>query len=124
MVEAKPVAINIVAEDEEMKNEESSAPVQTIKDKPVEIRVIEQEKFYVWSDINNQTIRTLSKTIFVKRMNNFIKTLLIKEAVGFKKELSVLDLCCGVGGDLQKWQKQNIAHYVGSDLSSKCVIEA
>ena len=57
-------------------------------------------------------------------MNNFIKTLLIKEAVGFKKELSVLDLCCGVGGDLQKWQKQNIAHYVGSDLSSKCVIEA
>jgi len=56
-------------------------------------------------------------------MNNFIKTLLIKEAVDFKKDLSVLDLCCGVGGDLAKWSKVNIAHYVGSDLSEKSVIE-
>ena len=56
-------------------------------------------------------------------MNNFIKTLLIKE-VGRRKDLSVLDLCCGMGGDLEKWQKMNIAHYVGADLSDKSVIEA
>ena len=57
-------------------------------------------------------------------MNNFIKTLLIKEAVGRRNDLSVLDLCCGVGGDLEKWQKVRIAHYVGADLSDKSVIEA
>ena len=57
-------------------------------------------------------------------MNNFIKTLLIKESVGRRRDQSVLDLCCGVGGDLDKWQKQNIAHYVGSDLSDTSVIEA
>ena len=66
----------------------------------------------------------MSETIFIKKMNNFIKTLLIKEAVGRRKDLSVLDLCCGVGGDLEKWSKVNIAHYVGSDLSDKSVIEA
>lgn len=44
--------------------------------------------------------------------------------MGRRRELSILDLCCGVGGDLQKWQKVNIAHYVGADLSDKSVIEA
>ena len=78
----------------------------------------------MWANQNNQEIRTLSETIFIKRMNNFIKTLLIKEAVGRRKDLSVLDLCCGVGGDLEKWQKVRVAHYVGSDLSEKSVMEA
>lgn len=60
-----------------------------------------------------------SETLFIKKMNNFIKTLLIKEAVGYRRrDLSVLDLCCGMGGDLEKWQKVRIAHYVGSDLSN------
>lgn len=45
-----------------------------------------------------------SETLFIKKMNNFIKTLLIKEAVGYRRrDLSVLDLCCGMGGDLEKW---------------------
>lgn len=57
-------------------------------------------------------------------MNNFIKSLLIKEAVGRRKDLSVLDLCCGMGGDLEKWQKVSIGHYVGCDLSRNSVIEA
>lgn len=57
-------------------------------------------------------------------MNNFIKSLQIQNAVDRRKDLSVLDLCCGTGGDLQKWERSKIAHYVGSDLSSKSVIEA
>ena len=91
---------------------------------PIEIRVIDQEKFYIQADQNNQEIRTLSETIFIKRMNNFIKSLLIKEAVGRRRDLSVLDLCCGMGGDLEKWQKVSVGHYVGSDLSRNSVIEA
>ena len=57
-------------------------------------------------------------------MNNFIKTLLINEVTYKKKDLSVLDLCCGTGGDLNKWQRAGISHYVGSDLSEKSVKEA
>ena len=57
-------------------------------------------------------------------MNNFIKTLLINEVTYRRYDLSVLDLCCGVGGDLNKWQRSGVTHYVGSDLSSKSVIEA
>ena len=30
----------------------------------------------------------------------------------------MLDICCGAGGDLDKWNKAQIAHYVGLDLSS------
>ena len=57
-------------------------------------------------------------------MNNYIKTLLINEVTRKKRDQSVLDLCCGAGGDLNKWHKAGIAHYVGSDLSEKCVKEA
>ena len=38
--------------------------------------------------------------------------------------MSVLDLCGGRGGDLFKWDNQNIAHYVGVDLSTALVSEA
>ena len=59
--------------------------------------------FYVQRNQNDQAARAQDQTIFIKRMNNFIKTLLIKESVGRRRDQSVLDLCCGVGGDLDKW---------------------
>ena len=111
--------------DEKMQDEEEVKGASDLTSTaPWEIKVIDQEKFYPQAEQTNQEIRMLSKTIFIKRMNNFIKTLLIKEAVGRRNDLSVLDLCCGVGGDLEKWQKVRIAHYVGADLSDKSVIEA
>ena len=82
------------------------------------------EEFYEEFELFNQDIRGASDTIFVKKMNNFIKALLIQEVTYRKSKLSVLDLCCGVGGDLNKWQRAGVAHYVGSDLSAKSVIEA
>lgn len=36
----------------------------------------------------------------------------------------MLDLGCGKGGDLQKWQIARIAHYVGADLSRESIKEA
>ena len=86
--------------------------------------MVDQEEFYEEFELFNQDIRGASDTIFVKKMNNFIKTLLIQEVTFKKRDLSVLDLCCGVGGDLNKWQRAGIAHYVGSDLSEKSVKEA
>lgn len=38
--------------------------------------------------------------------------------------ISVLDLCCGRGGDLFKWKNQDVVHYVGVDLSQALVEEA
>jgi len=51
--------------------------------------------------------------------------LLIGEYTYRREGLSVLDLCCGKGGDIaQKWKKARIGHYVGSDLSKTAVAEA
>lgn len=72
----------------------------------------------------NLAARDQSATIFLKKFNNFIKSILINK---FARELgfgiSVLDLCCGRGGDIGKWHKQNILHYVGADLSEPLVRE-
>ena len=42
-----------------------------------------------------------------------------------KPKMSVLDLCCGRGGDIpSKWKATRPAHYVGVDLSGESVKEA
>ena len=80
-----------------------------------------------------------SETIFVKLFNNFIKNTLINQFCKYIKYgyegnelsyeekrvgISVLDLCCGRGGDLFKWKNQDVVHYVGVDLSQALVEEA
>mmetsp|Transcript_3855 Transcript_3855/g.13918 ORF Transcript_3855/g.13918 Transcript_3855/m.13918 type:complete len:304 (+) Transcript_3855:217-1128(+) len=37
---------------------------------------------------------------------------------------SILDLACGKGGDLPKWAKQEIGHYVGVDIAYKSITDA
>jgi len=50
---------------------------------------------------------------------------LINEITFDSPGLSVLDLCCGKGGDIpSKWLKAKPAHYVGVDLSAMSVAEA
>ena len=92
--------------------------------KPIEIRVVGQEDFYEGFELFDQKIREASATIFLKKMNNYIKTLLIQEVTFRRPNLSILDLCCGTGGDMTKWHRQKIAHYVGADLSKKSVEQA
>ena len=63
----------------------------------------------------------------MKSFNNFIKILLINQfsfKCKRKGNLSVLDLCCGRGGDLKKWKEAGIVHYVGMDYSPPLVQEA
>ena len=75
-----------------------------------------------------------------KNMSNFIKSVLIASAV--KPGCSILDLACGKvlvilfcfglpqiiylgqGGDLAKWCKQKIRHYVGIDIADASVKDA
>ena len=61
-------------------------------------------------------------TLQQKNLNNWIKSLLINSAV--VKNYSVLDFACGKGGDLQKWSRRQIRHYVGIDIAHTSVLHA
>lgn len=58
--------------------------------------------------------RKKSKIYFMRNFNNWIKSMLINEYItkirdsnSFGAPIRVLDMCCGKGGDLLKWQKGN-----------------
>ncbi|KAF2343535.1 mRNA (guanine-N(7))-methyltransferase domain, partial [Trinorchestia longiramus] len=59
--------------------------------------------------------RKNSKIIKIRTFHNFIKTMLLTEHPG----LSVLDLCCGKGGDIGKFSKMGTKTYVGVDIADK-----
>jgi 2-polyprenyl-3-methyl-5-hydroxy-6-metoxy-1,4-benzoquinol methylase len=91
----------------------------------VEVMIQEQEEFYETQVIKNKQMRAASPIIFLLCFQNYIKSLLINEITIDTPGLSVLDLCCGKGGDIPgKWLKAKPAHYVGVDLSAMSVAEA
>ncbi|KAL8239237.1 hypothetical protein R6Q59_015804 [Mikania micrantha] len=70
-----------------------------------------------YSARTNQTLeeREASPIIHLKKLNNWIKSVLIQ--LYAKRGDSVLDLACGKGGDLIKWDKAKIGYYVGIDIA-------
>lgn len=56
--------------------------------------------------------RLRSPIIHLRGFNNWIKSVLIREFVS-QRNLKVLDLACGKGGDLYKWDKASVAHVTG-----------
>ncbi|KAK6132972.1 hypothetical protein DH2020_033263 [Rehmannia glutinosa] len=79
-----------------------------------------------YSARTNQTLeeREASPIIHLKKLNNWIKSVLIQ--LYAKRGDAVLDLACGKGGDLIKWDKARIGYYVGIDIAdgSLCVVLA
>ncbi|EDW77472.1 uncharacterized protein Dwil_GK18308 [Drosophila willistoni] len=72
--------------------------------------------------------RLKSKIFFMRNFNNWIKSQLINEYMGKIKEqkrvgdaIRVLDMCCGKGGDLLKWDKASIAHLICTDIAEVSV---
>ncbi|XP_052208667.1 mRNA cap guanine-N7 methyltransferase 1 [Diospyros lotus] len=65
----------------------------------------------------NQTLeeREASPIIHLKKLNNWIKSVLIH--LYAQRGDAVLDLACGKGGDLIKWDKAKIGYYVGVDIA-------
>ncbi|KAM3716504.1 mRNA cap guanine-N7 methyltransferase [Dirofilaria immitis] len=67
--------------------------------------------------------RTNSRIFYLRNFNNWIKSMLIAEFLerlqteGCPKA-TVLDLCCGKGGDFLKWRIGNVAHVVAADIAS------
>ncbi|KAL0353555.1 UNVERIFIED_CONTAM: cap guanine-N7 methyltransferase 1 [Sesamum angustifolium] len=74
-----------------------------------------------YSSRTNQTLeeREASPIIHLKKLNNWIKSVLIQ--LYTKKGDAVLDLACGKGGDLIKWDKAKIGYYVGIDIANGSV---
>ncbi len=77
-----------------------------------------------------ETGRQASRIFFERTFNNWIKAILINKICNElgnsdEKNLSVLDLCCGRGGDLKKYFITNkVKLFVGSDLSEKLLQNA
>lgn len=72
--------------------------------------------------------RLKSKIFHMRNFNNWVKGMLITEFVRNIRDqnprdhrLQVLDLCCGKGGDLLKWQKANISHLICTDIADVSV---
>lgn len=74
-----------------------------------------------YSKRTNQTLeeREASPIIHIKKLNNWIKSVLIQ--LYARRGDYVLDLACGKGGDLIKWDKAKIGYYVGIDIAEGSV---
>lgn len=68
--------------------------------------------------------RSKSRIISMRNFNNWIKSMLIndflakvKTTLKLGEPLRVLDMCCGKGGDLLKWEKADITHLICTDIA-------
>jgi len=70
--------------------------------------------------------RKESRIFFMRNFNNWIKSMLMQEYVSKLEAkglrgLKVLDLGCGKGGDLLKWQKSRVSHVTGLDIAETSI---
>ncbi|XP_065674921.1 mRNA cap guanine-N7 methyltransferase isoform X1 [Hydra vulgaris] len=72
--------------------------------------------------------RKESRIFHLRNFNNWVKTVIITEFLGKIKrrkrlsdEINILDLACGKGGDLLKWQKANVDHVIMADIASTSI---
>ncbi|KAM4631320.1 mRNA cap guanine-N(7) methyltransferase [Polymixia lowei] len=70
-------------------------------------------------------VRSQSRIFYMRNFNNWLKSVLIGEILEkvreSQREVSVLDLGCGKGGDLLKWKKGRINHLVCADIAAVSV---
>lgn len=86
-----------------------------------------QDIFYEDEVQESKEMREYSETIYTKRFNNWIKTVLINkycDSLKIKIAPSIFDLCSGRGGDLAKWFKRRPGHYVGLEYQESLVEKA
>lgn len=70
--------------------------------------------------------RNQSPIVKLRNFNNWIKSTLIRMFTPPEHDshIRVLDLGCGKGGDLMKWDKANISSYTGIDLAEISIEQA
>ncbi|CAH0404958.1 unnamed protein product [Chilo suppressalis] len=68
-----------------------------------------------------------SPIFYLRNFNNWVKSVLIQDYTDkirekdYGKPLRVLDICCGKGGDLSKWQKARVERVVFADIAQVSV---
>lgn len=68
---------------------------------------------------------TNSKIKGLRSFNNWVKSSTIQKFIGNERYLKVLDIGCGKGGDLQKWQSsRKVELYVGADPADVSIKQA
>lgn len=71
--------------------------------------------------------RYKSPILYLRNFNNWIKSVLIIEYVtelkakNYCTPIRVLDMCCGKGGDIMKWQNQRVKHITFVDIADVVV---
>lgn len=65
--------------------------------------------------------RHQSQFFNMRKFHNFIKRHLLEK---YSKPTNLLDLACGKGGDIQKWNDNNIKIIHGYDINNDSIIEA
>lgn len=56
--------------------------------------------------------RSRSAILSLRLFNNWVKSVMVREFVR-GRALKVLDLACGKGGDLGKWDRLSVVHFTG-----------
>ena len=68
---------------------------------------------------------TDSKIKGLRAYNNWVKSSTIQKFIGDERNLKIMDIGCGKGGDLQKWQaSRKVALYVGADPADVSIKQA
>lgn len=68
---------------------------------------------------------TDSKIKGLRSYNNWVKSTTIQKFIGDERGINVLDMGCGKGGDLMKWQSaRRVALYVGADPADVSIKQA
>lgn len=68
-----------------------------------------------------------SPIFYLRNFNNWVKSVLIQEhsdkirEKDYGRRVRVLDICCGKGGDLSKWQKARVDRVIFADIASVSV---
>ncbi|KNB45311.1 mRNA cap guaninemethyltransferase [Blastocystis sp. subtype 4] len=70
----------------------------------------------------SEEVRSSSRILHLRNLNNWIKFTLIHEYGPLQGR--VLDLACGKGGDLKKWKEQHPSEYVGVDIAEGSIHDA
>ena len=129
---------NIMPLEEQEVFREMPSPNPNDKDKEnekkqkTESKEKEKEKFVSYKDYYSSGYRDpgkegrkASRIIFLRSFNNWVKASMInKYCRKLGKGVAVLELCCGKGGDLDKYFMNNIKLFVGADISKESLKNA
>ena len=116
-------------EDEKSNNSDKNSFLNK-KKKPEQVKekeFVNYQDYYTTSGVRDpgKEGRKASRIIFLRSFNNWVKASMINKYCHILgRDVSVLELCCGKGGDLDKYFMNKIKLFVGADISGELLENA